>query len=129
MDYSPMIWNALQENLDVGQAYPVVYTMTPQTIELFVGSVYNKLHDKILVALMENGEQYIAKNDGLGLALLFFGKGIKLPPTMLLKIAKDICQLGQRVARWIAPLHKQQGDLWYCKLYLDLTQEEETYQL
>jgi hypothetical protein len=124
MDFSPMVWHALQEKLDVGVAYPVVYTLPPITVERFVHSMYNRMHDKMLLAMGNGGELLVAQTDVLGLSLLLMKGGVKLPPQMLYDIAQEICDASQHVARWIAPMPHSDGDLWYCRLNVDFSQEE-----
>lgn len=132
MDFSPQIISAMQEKLDIGQAFPIVYTMTPHTVELFAGSVFTKLHNRIVEAMKEEGEEYVAKNDPFGLSLLLMRNRVKLPPQMLLDICTDIVKKSRGWAKWILPtgdgLPGQEGGLWHCKLYIDLAQDEKLEQ-
>lgn len=120
MDYSLHIAEALQEKLDVGVVYPIVYTMTPQTIELFVTSVFTKLHGKIDAIMKDSGGKFVADDDFFGLTLMLLRNGVRLPNDMLMEISKHIIKRARETARWIAPVQGQEGDLWYCKMYLNL---------
>jgi hypothetical protein len=132
VDFTPAILSSLQDKLDVAEAFPVVYTMTPQTLELFVGSVMKKLNEKMNTIMQEGGESYIANDDALGLSLLLMRGGVKLPPDMLLDICADIIKKSRRVAKWIMPTGKgvpgQEGGVWHCKMYINLNQSEDENQ-
>lgn len=132
MDFSPQIISAMQEKLDIGQAFPIVYTMTPNTIELFAGSVFTKLHNRIVEAMKDEGEEFVENNDPLGLSLLLLRNRVRLPPQMLLDICEDIVKKARGWTKWICPtgdsMPGQEGGLWYCKLYVDLAQDEKLEQ-
>lgn len=129
MDFSPLILSSLEEKLDVGEAFPIVHTMTPQTIELFMESMFIRLHKKILTVVKDGGEECINKRDVLGLALLVFREGVNLPSHMLFDICKDIVQKSQRVAKWICPtgndMPGERGGVYYCRMLIDLSQDED----
>lgn len=127
LDFSPVILSTLQEKLDVAEAFPIVYTMTPHTLELFVSSVFDKLHVRINTIMQQGGEEHIASDDALGLSLLLMREGVKLPPEMLMEICQDIIKKSRKVAKWIMPLGAgvpgQRGGLYYCKLYINCDEQ------
>lgn len=132
MDFSLQISSAIQDILDVGQVYPVVYTLPTNTVEQFVEAVVVKLHKKMMDAMNLDGERHIMENDALGLSLLFIREGIKLPPDQLIEICEDIIKKSRKVARFIGSYggryNTGKHPLWYCKLYLDMSKDdEETY--
>lgn len=128
MDFTQQITSAIQDKLDVGQAFPVVYSLPVTSVDLFVNSMMGKLQAKMQKAMEKEGETFVAENDTLGLALILFREGVKLPPEMLLQISEDIIKKSRRTVRFICAtngnLAIKEGGLWYCKLYVDLSQEE-----
>lgn len=120
MDYSLHIAEALKEKLDFGVAYPIVYTMTPRTIELFVASVFTKLHGRIDIIMKDSGEKFVADDDFFGLTFMLLRNGVRLPNDMLMEISKHIIKRARKTARCIVPAMGQEGGLWYCKMYLNL---------
>jgi hypothetical protein len=115
---------ALEEKLDIGQAFPMSIGMQQKTLEQFAYSIFNKLQEKMIAAMQIDGKTYIQEEDALGLSLAFIREGIKLPPQMLLDISTDIIKKSRRVARWIAPLKRSRGDMWYVKIYVDVGKDE-----
>lgn len=124
VDFSAQILTALENHLDIGEAFPVIYTMSPHTIELFVGTLIDKLHIQMKEIMKERGEELVQNNDANGLLYLFLKSGLNLPAWMVYEMSKDIIHFSRRTARYITPLRSHRGGLWYCKLYINLNQDE-----
>lgn len=123
MNYSAQILTALQEYLDVVTAFPVVNTMSPQTVELFCGSLYEKLQDRMEYAMVF-AEDLVEQNDALGLAIHMFKHNVHLPAEMMLEICRDIISKSRNIAFWVMPsadgIPGQEGGLWHLRMRLDV---------
>lgn len=118
MDYSTQITSALTERLDVSLAFPIVYGMTPDMINLFIGSMMSRLYKIIDGVMQERGEEFVANNDHHALSVALMKAGMKLPQPMQLQIAYDIIQNSRAIARCIIKMPADRGNVWYCKLHV-----------
>lgn len=120
--YREIVYSSLLEKLDIGKAFPVVYTLTPQAIEQFVESIVLKLHEKMYTILLDGGEKHIYNDDCDGLSMLFYENGVRLPRKMLSDICKDIIRKSRKVSVLICPtaycIPGKTGGLYYCKMYI-----------
>ncbi len=125
VDYSPHILAAL-EDMDVLGVYPMTKAMTLQTLELFAEALVLRLHTKMLAVMQLEGEKYVEADDAEGLTKLFIMNGINIQKDELLTICETIVNYARHTIRFITPIHGGRGSLWYCKLYVDINQEEES---
>lgn len=122
MNLEACIAHAIHSELDIIEALPEVQALPMEELEDYIEHYVTSIHNDIFDTVCTHGEDFIRCKDSAGLCATLQSNGVKLPPTMLLKMCQTIMELSQMDATFI--LDTDDGSsLYHVKMEVDVNEE------